>query len=79
VNVTAPPLSVPPPKFEDPFLKVAVPVGVPPVDVTMAVKVTACPDVDGFRDEPSAVELVACSTVCSSAEEVLLAKSASFS
>ena len=40
------------PKVVVPFLKVTVPVGVAPVDgVTVAVKVTDAPEVDGFTDE----------------------------
>ena len=53
-------LSVPVPRVESPFSKVAVPAGVPPAEVTEAVKVTAVPNVDGFRDEPSEVEVVCC-------------------
>jgi hypothetical protein len=39
-----------------------VPVGVPPPLVTVAVNVTACPNVDGFADEPTAVLLEAAFT-----------------
>ena len=65
---------MPVPSVVAPPLKVTVPVGVPPVEVTVAVKVTAAPNVDGFRDEASAVALVACFTVSLSTEEVLPAK-----
>jgi len=58
VNVAVPPLRAPVPRVEDPFLKVTVPVGVPPVDVTVAVKVTG-PSADGFKDEASEVEVAA--------------------
>jgi hypothetical protein len=37
-------------------LNVTVPLGVPPVPVTVAVKVTVCPAVDGFALEVSAVD-----------------------
>jgi len=40
VNVALPALSVPVPSVEEPFLNVTVPVGVPPLEVTVAVKVT---------------------------------------
>lgn len=43
-----------------PSLKVTVPVAVPPLPVTVAVKVTDCPDVDGLVPETSAVVLVSC-------------------
>ena len=67
-------LSAPVPSVVVPSLKVTVPVGVPPVEVTVAVKVTAAPKVDGFRDEASEVELLACFTVCVNTAEVLPAK-----
>jgi hypothetical protein len=47
----------------EPFLNVTVPVGVPPLEVTVAVKVTAWPDFDGLSDEVSEVELLALFTV----------------
>jgi len=74
VNFALPLLSVPVPRVVEPSLKVTVPMGVPPPDVTVAVKVTAAPSVDGFREEANAVELVACFTVCVSTDEVLVAK-----
>jgi hypothetical protein len=43
-------------RVEDPFLKVTLPVGLPLVDVTEVVKVTDCPEVEGFRDEVSDTE-----------------------
>ena len=43
LNVALPLLSVPVPSVVEPFLKVTVPVGVPPDDVTVAVKVTDSP------------------------------------
>ena len=42
--------------------------------VTVAVKVTAWPDADGFTDEVTVVELLALLTVCVMAAEVLLLK-----
>jgi hypothetical protein len=71
----ASPLSVTVPSVVEPFLNVTVPVGVPPVEVTVAVKVTATPNGDGFSDDATAVELVACFTVWVSAVEVLPVKS----
>lgn len=59
-----------------PSLKVTIPVGVPPVEETVAVKVTAVPKVDGFKDETSLVEVFALCTVCVSTAEVLPLKSA---
>jgi hypothetical protein len=71
VKAAFPELSVPVPSVVVPFLNVTDPVGVPPVEVTVAVKVTVAPNVDGFRDEASDVELAACFTVCVSAGEAL--------
>ena len=51
LNVALPLLSVPEPSVVVPSLKVTVPVGVPPVEVTVAVKVTAAPKVDGFSED----------------------------
>src|SRR5207253_4907427 len=42
-----------------PSMKVAEPLGVPPAEATVAVKVTACPKVDGSRDEVTAVVVAA--------------------
>ena len=74
MNVALPLLSVPEPSVVVAFLKVTLPLGVPPVEVTVAAKVTAAPNVEGFKDELSAMELVACLTVCVSTEEVLVTK-----
>jgi hypothetical protein len=74
-NVAFPLVSVPVPRVLEPSLKVTVPLGVPPVEVTAAVKVTAVANVDGIKEEVSAVELVVCFTVWVSAEEVLVVKS----
>lgn len=68
-------LSVAVPSAPEPFLKVTVPVGVPPLDVTVAVNFTEAPNVDGFKEETTEVVLVACLTVCVSTAEVLPLKS----
>ncbi len=51
-------------RFEAPSRKATLPVGLVPV--TVAVKVTDCPTVDGFADETSAV-VVTDLTTCASA------------
>jgi hypothetical protein len=59
VNAALPALSVPVPSVAAPFLNVTVPVGVPePAGVTVAVKVTLWPKVDGFTLEARAVVVV---------------------
>ena len=50
-----------------------VPVG-PEEGLTVAVKVTCCPNVDGFNDDISAVVVVDALTVCVRAEDVLPVK-----
>ncbi len=68
-------LSVPVPRVVEPSTNVTVPVGVPPVAVTMAVKVTAFPYMDGLVDDDTTVVGVALFTVCERAEaEVDVAK-----
>jgi hypothetical protein len=58
-----------------PSWNVTVPVGVPVADdITVAVKVTAVPKIDGLFDEATEVELAALFTVCIRAGEVLAAK-----
>jgi hypothetical protein len=47
-----------------PSLKPTLPVAVGPADVTVAVKVTACPDCEGFGLELSAVVVGYLSTTC---------------
>jgi len=54
VNVVFPPLSVPVPNVVPPFLNVTVPVAAE--GVTVAVKVTELPYVDGFNEEVSVTE-----------------------
>jgi len=56
-----------------PSLKVTAPVGVPLVDVTVAVKVTDCPNVDGLGAEVTAVDVAPC-TICAAAVPLLPAK-----
>src|SRR5207237_7690452 len=47
------------PRFVPLSLNCAVPLGVPAPDVTVAVKVTLCPKLDGFTEESSAVIVLA--------------------
>ena len=70
VNFALPLLSVPVPKMEEPFLKMTVPLGVPP-DLTVAVKVTDSPNFEGFSEEASEVELAAFFTVCVRVDELV--------
>jgi len=56
VKVATPPLTVPEPIVVPPLAKFTVPVGVAPVvAVTVAVKVTDAPEVEGFSDDFRAV------------------------
>jgi hypothetical protein len=78
VTLAVPPLSAVVPKTIAPDLNVTDPVGVPVVeDVTVAVKVTACPTDDGFCDDANAVFVAALFTVCNIADDVLPASFAS--
>lgn len=66
VNVAIPPLSVPVPIGLPPSRNVTVPVAVPAPGATaetVAVKVTDCPNTDGFTDEVTAVVVSAFITV----------------
>ncbi len=80
-NVAWPePFRVPVPRVLEPSLKVTVPVGVPApglLAVTVAVKVTDCPDTDGLAEELTDVAVLAFFTVWVSALEVLPVKVAS--
>src|SRR6266550_3923624 len=80
VNIAWPePSRVPVPRVLEPSLKVTVPVGVPApglLAVTVAVKVTDCPNTDGLAEELADV-VVPYFTVCVSLEEVLPLKLAS--
>ena len=71
LNVALLLLNVPVPNVVEPALKVTVPVGVPPDEVTVAVKVTDWPKVDGFTDDVSDVEVLAAFTVWVRTGEVL--------
>lgn len=52
VKVATPlPLRVPVPSKVAPDLKVTVPLGVAVAELTVTVKITNCPEVDGFEDE----------------------------
>ena len=80
VKVARPALKLAVPSVAAPSRNVTVPVGVPTpgaTALTVAVKVTAWPDADGFTDEVTVVELPALLTVCVTAAEVLLLKFAS--
>jgi predicted small secreted protein len=74
VKEAVPPTSVAFPRLAVPFKNVTVPPGVPapaPV-VTVAVNVTACPNVDGFGEEPVIVLVVAALfTVCRTDPELM--------
>jgi hypothetical protein len=71
VNVATPVLSVAVPNVVAPFLNVTVPVGTPPEEVTVAVKVTASPEDDGFGEELSDSAVRALFTTCFSTGEML--------
>lgn len=71
VNVATPLLSEAVPNVVAPFLNVTVPVGTPPEEVTVAVKVTAWPEADGFGEELSDSAVRALVTTCFSTGEVL--------
>jgi len=73
-NVATPELRVPDPRVVAPSRNVTVPVGVPPVTVTVAVNVTDWPVVDGLTDEASTVVLALPLTTCVTTEDVLPAK-----
>jgi hypothetical protein len=76
LNVATPlPLSVPEPICVAPSKKFTVPPGVPPDEVTVAVKVTDWPNVEGFGLEVNAVEVEAGLTTWDTALDVLAAKS----
>jgi len=75
VNTACPDASsVPVPMLVFPSKNVTVPVGTPPAPETVAVKVTACPNADGFADEARVVVLAARFTVSVNVPDVLVAK-----
>ena len=62
VSVARPAARAPVPRIVAPSVKVTVPVGVPPLDVTVAVNVTDWPAADGFASEVSVMMVGAAST-----------------
>ena len=71
-NVAEPPLSVFVASVVVPFLNVTLPVGVPEtVGVTVAVKVTDCPKLEGLSEDTTAVVVPSLFTVCARADDVL--------
>lgn len=70
LKVAAPPESVPEPSNVAPSKKLTVPVGVPPVEATVAVNVTLSLNEDGFGADASVVVVVAGFTVCVIAVDV---------
>ena len=76
-KVATPAVSVPVPSTAAPSLKVTVPLGVPvAVLLTVAVKVTDCPTLEGLGDEVNAVVVVFRFTTWLTAVEVLVSKGA---
>ena len=73
-NVALPELKVAVPSVAAPSRNVTVPDGVPPAELTIAVKVTDWPNNDGFTEELTVVELFALLTVWAMAAEVLALK-----
>jgi hypothetical protein len=74
VKVACPLLRVPVPSVVVPSRNVTVPVGFPTpgeTALTVAVKVTARPKTEGFKDEPSVVAVTAWFTVWVKAGDVL--------
>ena len=71
VILAEPPVRVTVPSAAVPFLNVTVPAGVPEEEETVAVKVTACPYVEGFGEDISATALAAWFTTWLSTAEVL--------
>ena len=71
-RVATPAVRVPVPSAVTPSLKVTVPPGVPvAVVLTVAVKVTDCPKLDGFNDDVTVVEVASLFTTWLNAPEVL--------
>ena len=64
VKVACPdPLSEPEPSVLAPSLKVTVPNGIPPLELTTAVNITDCPNADGLIEEETVVVVAAGFTV----------------
>src|SRR5207247_9653075 len=61
INVATPPAynAIGAPRFLPFSLNCTVPLGVPAPDVTVAVKVTFCPKLDGFKEQSGAVAVLA--------------------
>src|SRR5208283_59333 len=77
VRLATPPASDTPPSLLLPLKKITLPVGVPPpggTALTVAVKVTDCPELDGFCEEIREVVVEASLTTCASTADVLAAK-----
>ena len=70
VSVAVPPLNATEPKEVAPSKNSTVPVE-PEDGLTVAVKVTCCPNTEGFSDDVNAVVVLAGLTVCVTAEDVL--------
>jgi hypothetical protein len=79
VNVAVPPANDPVPSVVLPSLKVTTSPsgGAPALELTVAVKVTACPTLVGFEEEVTAVLVAILLTTCFSKGEVLAVKFAS--
>lgn len=75
LKVAKPPDRVPDPSSETPSKKLTVPVGAPPVDETVAVKVRLSLKAEGFGEDDKVVVVGARFTVCVSTEDVEPAKS----
>ena len=79
VNFATPPVNVPVPSVVDPSLKVTIPEGdgspkleSTVAEVTVAVNVTACPNVDGFWEDVSVVVVRTLVDTCCNVADVLL-------
>ena len=75
-NDALPPLRATVPRELTPSKNCTVPVG-PEEGLTVAVKDTCCPSVEGFSDDVSVVVVPAALTVCGTAADVLQVKLAS--
>ena len=71
VNVAVPPASVPVPSTVVPARNSTLPEGVGPLELTVAVKVIACPKAEGFRLEFNAVAVANLFTFCASDFELV--------
>ena len=71
VSDAVPPLKATLPNGVAPSKNCTVPVG-PEDGLTVAVNVTGCPTVDGFRDDVNVVVVMIALTVCVTAEDVLV-------